>query len=139
VAPEAAARLAHHDLKGETRWGDVLELMANAKVVLNSRITFSRGAHERMFYALSRGAVVATEPSAFLADELENRLGMVLLPADAGDMDRTLEGLLADDAALDEIRRRGLESYVGRHTWKERAARILEGLSRHREAGRGMA
>lgn len=139
VAPEAAARLAHHDLRGETRWGDALELMANAKVVLNSRVTFSRGAHERLFYALSRGAVVATEPSAFLADELENRLGMVLLPDHAGDMDQTLEGLLADDAALDDIRRRGLEAYVQRHSWKERAARILEGLCRHQEAGRGMA
>ncbi len=131
VAPEAGERLAHHDLRGDTRFGEVLELMANAKVVINSRVTFGRGAHERLFYAMSRGAVVATEPSAFMATEIDNAEGLFALPRGADDIDDTIGGMLADPAAIDEMRDRGRPVYVEKHTWNERAGRILAALGRH--------
>ena len=132
-APDA---LAHHDLRGTTSFARTRSLMADAKLLLNSRSTFGRGGHERIFYGLSRGAVVATEPSSFLREDLDGGLGMVQLPADPADLDDFLADLLARPDRLDELRARGLAGYGERHSWRERAGRILTGLEAHNQAGR---
>lgn len=128
--------LAHHDLRGTTSFVRTRSLMAETKLLLNSRATFARGGHERIFYGLSRGAVVATEPSSFLREDLEGGLGMVQLPADPADLDDFLADLLARPERLDELRARGLAGYGERHSWRERAGRILTALEAHNQAGR---
>jgi hypothetical protein len=129
VAPEAVAELAHHDLRGAQSFAKGLSLMAGTKILLNSRMTFARGAHERVFYGLSRGAVVATEPSSFLAAELAAGLGMLGLPKEEDAIDRVLDGMLADPAALDACREQGLAHYARHHTWVERVGRMLGALA----------
>ena len=126
--------LARHDLRGTTSFVRTRSLMADVRVLINSRVTFGRGGHERIFYGLSRGAVVATEPSAFLAEDLETGLGMVQLPADPADLDDFLSDLLARPERLDELRTRGLARYPERHTWRERAGRLLAALDAHEKA-----
>ena len=133
----ATDALAHHDLRGTTSFARTRHLMADAKLLINSRSTFSRGGHERIFYGLSRGAVVATEPSAFLRQDLEDGLGMAQLPADPADLDDFLSDLLARPGWLDELRGRGLAGYGERHSWRERAGRLLTALEAHAQAGAG--
>ncbi len=128
VAPEAAALLAHHDLRGTAHFAWGLSLMAEAKLLLNSRITFVGGAHERIFYGLSRGAVSLTETSRFLSRELSGGLGMIALPRLDKDIDGLVDGLLADPSGIDALRERGLPHYARHHTWAERTGRILTGL-----------
>ena len=135
VAASAAAALAHHDLRGATSFARVRSLMADSRVVLNSRVTFGRGGHERIFYGLSRGAVVATEAGPFLRPDLEAGLGMVPLPADPADLDDFLSDLLAKPDRLEALRERGLAVYSQRHSWRERAGRILAGFAAHMKAG----
>lgn len=128
VAPGVAARIGHHDLRGETQFPVALRLMADAKVMINSRKTFSGGAHERVFYGLSRGAVSLTESSTFLADELQRRAGMVALPEGAAEIDALADHLCGDMAELAAIGERGLAEYTQRHSWRERAGRMLQGV-----------
>lgn len=127
VAPGVAARIGHHDLRGETQFPVALRLMADAKVMINSRKSFSGGAHERIFYGLSRGAVSLTEASSFLADELGRRAGMVTLPDGAAEIDALADHLCGDMAELAAIGERGLAEYTQRHSWRDRAGRMLQG------------
>lgn len=108
-----------------------LALMAETKVVINSRCTFSRGAHERVFYALSRGAVVATERSTFLERDMDEGAGMVALPTAAEDINALLGGLCDDPARLDRLRGTGLATYATRHNWRNRAERLLPTIKQH--------
>ncbi len=126
--------LAHHETRGTTSFAKTRSLMADTKLLLNSRSTFGRGGHERIFYGLSRGAVVATESSSFLSEDLQTGLGMVQLPARTADLNDFLSDLLAQPDRLDEVRQRGLAQYTARHSWRERARRILDALEAH--AGR---
>ncbi|HTH98484.1 MAG TPA: hypothetical protein VL574_13795 [Stellaceae bacterium] len=128
VNPAAAGVLAHHDLRGPATFATALSQMAKAKLLLNSRVTFSGGAHERLFYGLSRGAVAVTEPSRFLAPDLAGGFGMVALPKAQTDIDHMVDGLLADMAGIDALRERGLPHYARHHSWAERTGRILDSL-----------
>ncbi len=126
--------LARHDLRGTTSFARARSLMADSQILINSRSTFGRGGHERIFYGLSRGAVVVTEPSAFLREDLDTGLGMVQVPADTADLDDFLSDLLARPDRLDALRERGLARYSARHGWRERAGRILAALEAHGRA-----
>ena len=126
--------LGHHDLRGTTSFAGARRLMAETKLLINSRSTFGRGGHERIFYGLSRGAVVATEPSSFLAEDLADGLGMVQLPADPAGLDDFIADLLARPERLDALRAHGLAHYGERHSWRERAGRIFAALEAHAQA-----
>ena len=138
-AASAAAAHAHHDLRGVTSFARVRNLMADSRVVINSRVTFQRGGHERIFYGLSRGAVVATEAGSFLRPDLDAGLGMVPLPAAAADLDDFISDLLAGPDRLETLREQGLAVYPHRHSWRERAGRILAGFAAHVAAGNSRA
>ena len=133
VGPKAAERLSHHDLRGETTFIRMLSMAAESRILLNSRKTFARGAHERIFYGLSRGAVVVTDPSTFLEDDFERGLGMVKQPEDLKTLNQLVSDLCADSDMLDRLRAQGLETYPERHTWRERMKRLLPAVIRHLE------
>ncbi len=137
VSPDAARRLSHHDLRGVTTFVKILSLMAESKLVLNSRRTFARGAHERIFYALSRGAVAVTDPSTFLAEDLNRGLGMVRQPEELKDLDSFVSDLVTSPDRIDTLRAQGLETYSDRHTWRERMGRILPAVMMHLEKKEG--
>jgi hypothetical protein len=121
--------LAHHDMRGPSLFPQSLRAMADARILINSRWTYGRGAHERLFYGLSRGAVGATEASSFLAEDLDRGLGMVALPKDPSRINDLLAGLCEDPDRIDALRVRGLAEYPARHTWRERMTRMLGALA----------
>ncbi len=121
--------LAHHDMRGPSPFPQSLRAMADAKILINSRWTYGRGAHERLFYGLSRGTVAVTEASSFLADDLERGLGMVPLPHALSRLNDQLGALCEDPDRIDALRSRGLAEYPARHTWRERMTRVLGALA----------
>lgn len=129
-APPLAA-LAHHDMRGPSPFPQSLKAMAEAKILINSRWTFGRGAHERLFYGLSRGAIAVTEASDFLREDLDQGLGMAPLPKDLSRLNDILADLCERPDEIDALRARGLARYGARHTWRERATRLLTALSTH--------
>lgn len=125
VDSPAAARLGHHRLHGPVSYAQALSLMADARLVLNSRCTFAHGGHERIFYAMSRGAAVITDPSHFLADDLSQGLGMAAWPAARQDVDQMIMDSLKTVQSLQD---RGLGVYEQRHSWRARLSTLLHGL-----------
>ena len=128
--------LDHHDLRGPTSFAKTRSLMANAKILINSRWTFGRGGHERIFYGMSRGAVIATEQSTFLSEDLSQEIGMFALPHDLTTVNDRLNERLNDPEHLDEIRARGFTGYRQRHSWQERMSRLLPYLYDYYDAAR---
>ncbi len=135
VAPDVAARLAHHDIRGEKSFAQACSMMAESKILLNCCHVFPHGAHERVFYGLSRGAVILNNPSAFLAEDLERGWGMVKQPDDLKEMNTLISDLCADPDRIDTLRAQGLAVYPERHTWRERMGRVLPAVVDHLKSG----
>ena len=112
------AALSHHRLHGPVTFSKGLEIMANAKVILNPVSVFRHGGHERIFYALSRGAIVASTETSFLQKEQENGLGMARIELDR-DNDDTLSALLSGKN-LDDVQQAGVDHYRLNHLWDHR-------------------
>jgi hypothetical protein len=71
----------------------ILQLMDNAKIVLNT-MPFRSGAHERVFYGLSRGAAILSDPSHLLSDAAAAHAGIAFFPEDPSALDDTIAGML---------------------------------------------
>jgi hypothetical protein len=112
---------------GPQSFEDALDLAARARVVLNASPSFRNGAHERLFYAVSRGARAATEPSRFLPPEEAAAIGAIRLPfaaAEAADV-------LADAAADTGWDQTGcMARCYQRHGWPRRIETLLDCLER---------
>ena len=106
---------------------DVLPLMNDSKIVLNTMTWFKAGAHDRIFNGMLAGAAVVTDDSTYLRHECTDgkelamfrRSEIVTLPERVcdlfGHMERTQE--MAD---------RGLVFARAYHMWKNRAEYIME-------------
>jgi glycosyltransferase involved in cell wall biosynthesis len=97
--------------------------MDNAKLIVNA-MQYRDGAHERVFYGLSRGAAILSDPSRFLAAAEAARAGIAFFPEDPAALDDAVASLLA--SPLDDTVAEGRRWYADRHTWDHRAARLLD-------------
>jgi hypothetical protein len=102
-----------------------LALMARARVVVNIRPGFPNGAHERIFYALSRGAAVLTTQASYLDTDRSAHEFIEFFDVESGNVREKLIGLLdrIDKDAID--RDEMLRHYSAHHTWKQRLEPIL--------------
>ncbi|MDW3207992.1 MAG: glycosyltransferase [Alphaproteobacteria bacterium] len=110
---------------------DVVDLMMRSKIVLNISPSFRNGAHERVFYGLSRGAFILAEPTRFLRREMEEGLGVSFLPYDVSQVMGAVDALLdRPDEELDAMRARAVAHYQQNHTWGHRVDAMLEAVSK---------
>ena len=102
-----------------------LELMGKARIVVNIRPGFPNGAHERVFYALSRGAAVVTTYSVFLEKDRRAHDFIEFFTVDSDGLREQLEELLdrIDTDAID--RAEMLRHYAEHHTWRHRLEPVL--------------
>lgn len=131
---EATADLAvdpEIDVRGSLAYLDVLDLMEQTKIVIDVSPSFRNGAHERVFYALSRGAYVLTEPSRFLTHEVESDLGISFLPYDSAGVGNAVRAILdRGPAELDAVRQRAVAHYADTHTWSQRVATLMPAIQK---------
>lgn len=126
VCGEVETQLPHADaitVTGPQSFPIALQLMDNAKLVLNP-MPFRRGAHERVFYGLGRGAAILSDYSRLLAAPASAQAGIAFFPEDPTAIEDTVATLLA--TSLDEAVAHGREWYAERHSWDHRAAQLLD-------------
>jgi hypothetical protein len=124
--PNLGASVSSH---GPIPFLDALDLMQQAKIVIDVSPSFRNGAHERVFYAQSRGAYVLTEPSRFLTYEVEQDLGIGFLPYDSTELEATVQAILdRGQKDLDNVREKAIAHYNRTHTWACRTQSLLERL-----------
>lgn len=114
--------------KGGVAFATALSLMDNAKLLLNF-MPFRTGAHERVFYGLSRGACALSDRSSLLEDGAAGEGGVVFRSSPA-QVDAQVASLVADSDGLDRRREAGRAWYGGRHTWAHRVPTIIETVVR---------
>lgn len=99
----------------------VRALLSRSRVVINSVSVFPGGSHERIWYAMAAGAVVATDPSTLV--ERDFRFGEHLLSL-ADD----LEDASRDLRRLDRMAAAARDVYLRTHTWHRRAEAVARAL-----------
>jgi hypothetical protein len=119
----ALPNAAHITATGPIGFVEALQLMDNAKIVLNT-MPFRSGAHERIFYGLSRGVFSLSDYSTLLETVAAEESGVAFFPDDIAALGERIATLLASD--LDAGVAAGRRWYARRHTWDQRAQQILD-------------
>lgn len=116
-------------LHGKIPYAEMLKVITEAKVLVNDEACFNNGAHDRVFTSMLGGAVVVSEYSSYLAEEFTD--GQDLFMFDWQHIQEQLQvipRLLQDDAYREDIARNAYGKVINRHTWYQRAQRLLEAV-----------
>lgn len=104
---------------------EVIEIMGNSKMVLNSLATF-HGSHERIYTAMLQGAISVTNIMEDLEDEfIENEDYISYTYDKLDDLTTKLKSVLSD---LDYAQKIADSAFfkAQNHTWEKRASEILD-------------
>jgi hypothetical protein len=102
-----------------------VDLMSRAKILVNVVPSFPNGGHERVFYAMSRGAAVLTTRSTFLAGDAEAHGFVGFIDPARDDVSRDADTFLGILDAGARDRDAMLGYYTDHHTWEHRLAPVL--------------
>lgn len=109
---------------------EILTMMGDSKIVLNSLPWFRDGSHERVFNAMLSGAVAVSETSQYLEEALPSDawVSFDLSPESLEGLAGRILALLADESRLQEIASAGYEAALSAHTWESRAQELHRDL-----------
>lgn len=112
---------------GKVSAPEILPLMNNSKIVLNTMTWFKAGAHDRIFNGMLAGSAVVTDDSAYLRQEFTDgrELAMFSLKELAALPERVFH-LFGHMEAAQEMADCGYRAAKERHTWKSRAEYLAE-------------
>ncbi len=123
-------KLPNVDYKGTVSPKEIIEEIADSKIVLNTVPWFKYSGHERIYNALINGALIFTEENDFLRESFENN-ELFLYNLDDGDIsaipDRMKE-ILNDEKLAEKLSTEGIKRSEFRESWEERATEIHECL-----------
>ena len=99
----------------------ILELMNESRIVLNTMTWFKRGAHDRIFNGMLAGTAVVSDQSEYLQEQFTNgeQLHMFSLHEMNG-MAETVKTLLSDVKCAQEMADCGYQQAKKHHMWKNR-------------------
>lgn len=115
------------DIKSGVRFGLSLEVLADAKVLLNTTPAFYGGIHDRVFSAMVNGVVCFTEGNDYTRNVFHNQEEVCFY--DAGKLDKLAEQaeLLCNNSSLQEkIIETAYKRACREFTFKERAKELLQ-------------
>ncbi len=107
---------------------EILDIMQDSKIVLNTMTWFKAGAHERIFDGMLAGAVVVTDSSQYLKEEFSNDEFVMFELTEIDCLAQTVTGLLQHPDQMQAIADRGLSAAKERHTWGHRACELESDL-----------
>jgi hypothetical protein len=115
-------------VRGGRPFDEVQQAFRLAKVVINPVAKFAYGSHERIWYAMAAGCVVATDDSHFMRRSLAEDESFLILPwgQEQGEFRRRLVGLLHQPERLEAMQRGALSIYARHHTWGQRVLPLVD-------------
>ena len=112
-------------LGGKVLAPEVLPLMYQSKIVLNTMTWFKDGSHDRVFNGMLSGAVVVSDTSVYMQEQFENHKELELFELEAiQELPSIVEDLLQDLPRAQAIANAGRKKALEAHTWKQRAQEI---------------
>ena len=108
---------------------DLPEAFADTRLVLNVTPKFRDGSHERIFYGMAAGAVIATDANAYLAESFSAGRDVIYLPSTPEAAGALIDEVAMDDGALQSLADNAAAIYAGGHTWAHRARVLIDALA----------
>lgn len=115
------------DYRGKVLAPQILPLMNDSKIVLNTMTWFKAGSHDRVFNGMLAGAAVVTDDSTYLRREFTDgkELVMFSLP-ELGTLPERVFDLFGHMQSTQQMADCGYRAAKENHTWKSRAEYIKE-------------
>ena len=106
---------------------EILPLMNDSKIVLNTMTWFKAGAHDRIFNGMLAGAAVVTDDSTYLRREFTDGKELVMFSRnEIRTLPERVFDLFGHMQSTQKMADCGYQSAKEHHTWKSRAAWIRE-------------
>lgn len=109
---------------------EVLELMRQARILLNLVEIFRGGSHERIWYGMALGAAVCSERSAFVAETLTYGRHLLAVEDALDTGGDSLAEMLARPHEIAAMAAAAREPYGLHHTWRARSRIIAQAMAR---------
>lgn len=110
-------------------YSEAMEIMKQAKIVLNNSPSFRLGNHERVLAGLACGALVFTDENPYMKDNFKDDESIAFYNYDQLDkVNDKVNAYLKDDAKRQQVANKGREIVMNNHTWDHRAAQLLKDL-----------
>lgn len=117
------------DYRGKVLAPQILPLMNDSKIVLNTMTWFKAGAHDRIFNGMLAGAAVVTDDSEYLLREFRDGRELAMFSLrEIGSLPERVFGLFGNMSEAQTLANRGYQAAKERHTWKSRAEYIVENI-----------
>lgn len=115
------------NVHGTVPYAEMVQVISEAKVVVNDEACFNNGAHDRVFTAMLNGAVVISEYSTYLAEEFVDGQDLFLFDwQNIQEQLQVINRILIDDTYRERIAFNAYKKAIAKHTWYHRAQRLLE-------------
>lgn len=106
-------------------WPRVVELMGNAKIVINVQPFHVYGSHERLITAMAHGAVVATDKNPYLEERFKDGYDVIFYEFEKGNLRKRLMEHLDDVDRLRSMAQQGAEKVLKQDLAIHRARDII--------------
>ncbi|MFT8391464.1 MAG: glycosyltransferase [Sporolactobacillus sp.] len=109
---------------------EILEKMRKSKVVLTVMPNFTSGGHERVFDAMRQGAISVVNDNQFFRDQFSPKELMTYSFQE--NVGLKIKRALSSNDALMSMVKSGQDKVVTRHSWLQRAQRIVDVAASHK-------
>lgn len=117
----------HLDYRGKVLAPEILPLMNDSKIVLNTMTWFKAGAHDRIFNGMLAGAAVVTDDSSYLRREFTDGKELVMFGLEElGTLPERVFDLFGHMEHAQQMADCGYAAAKEGHAWKSRAEYIEE-------------
>lgn len=117
----------HYTLHPGVPFLEVVKIMQQAEIVLNSCPSFKYGAHERIFYGIGAGAAVLTNRTPWIESHFTEGHDILLYDSQFPEKTASLIGkVLSNNNFRISMVRAGQAKILKEHTWDMRARQFLQ-------------
>ncbi|MBL6958306.1 MAG: glycosyltransferase family 1 protein [Rhodospirillales bacterium] len=117
---ETLPDVANASFVGPKSFSEVLGMLASVRVLANITPIFANGAHERVFYGMAAGCLLASTPSDYLTERYRDGESLLYFEAGDGSLEDKLKAALSDPQKADEMVAHAREIYARSDTWSQR-------------------
>lgn len=114
---------------GPKSFAEFEAFLLRTKILLNTAHVSPGGTHERVWYGMAAGCVVATDPGPLIEADFTHGKHLLLWPRDPAKIDAMLTEVLETPGRAQTIVEAATPIYKKSHTWRVRAKTLIAALS----------
>lgn len=114
-------------LKDPLPLGEVMRVMRQSKIVLNSCATFKNGPHDRILASLLSGALPLTAENIYMREHFSDGENIILYNhREMGNVNAKVLDYLSDEEKRRQVVTKGRQLVAKEHTWDQRVTTLVE-------------